>query len=133
MSTDPAEDSSAVLCVENEEDVRDILCRRFRSVGVDAECVNSCADALTALKRRRFAAVVLDLGMSPIDGKTCGGYIHTLYPAIPLVAFTGYPEVADEARLLKENGFVKRYVKGRDDHMMIEDVRRMVSGKEVSA
>jgi CheY-like chemotaxis protein len=113
------------LVVENEADVRDVLCLRFRGEGVGAECVSCCADALNLLKHREFAAVVLDLGMSPIDGQTCGSYIHTLYPLLPLVAFTGYPEAADEARLLKENGFVGRYVKGRDDDRMVEDVCRI--------
>lgn len=121
---------SGVLVVENEDDIRTWLCRAFADSGADAVGVGCCSAALDALKGRRFAAAVLDLGMSPIDGKTCGGYIHTLYPDLALVAFTGYPEAADEARIMREHGFLRRYVKGRDEGVLIEEVLRLVR-KEV--
>ena len=117
--------SSRVLLLENERDIREMLGRRIEGLGLVAVCVPCCNDALSALKEHRFAAAVLDLGMSPIDGKTCGGYIHTLYPDLPLLAYTGYPEAAGEERVMAENGFRWRFVKGRDDERMVEELVRL--------
>jgi CheY-like chemotaxis protein len=107
--------SPAVLVVENEEDVRLMLCRMFEGLGAEAVCVSGCADAMQALKSRPFDAAVVDLGMSPIDGRTCGGYIHTLYPSLLLIAYTAYEEAAEGAARLSEYGFSHYFCKGRDE------------------
>jgi DNA-binding NtrC family response regulator len=125
--TESGSRSGLVLLIENEDDIRKGLGWRFVSEGLEAVCVATCAEALRELKKQQFAVAVLDLGMSPIDGKTCGGYIHTLYPRLPLVAYTGYPEVAEEAAIMREHGFVRRFIKP-DDEGLIDGLRRIVRG-----
>lgn len=111
----------AVLVVENDADVRDMLRERFRRMGLEPVCVSSCGEALEALKGARFALAVVDLGMSPIDGRTCGGYVNVLYPTLPLLAYTAYAEAADAPL----EGFSACYVKGRDERLLLERVAQL--------
>jgi CheY-like chemotaxis protein len=123
ISTRKGRRKMSLLIVDNEPEMLELLCTYFRHAGIGAVCVSSCSEGLEALKRDpHLKAAILDLGMSPIDGVTCGGHMKTLYPQIHLYAFTAYSEEVHSDSTLRDAGFEKCYRKSVDDLRMVEEV-----------
>jgi CheY-like chemotaxis protein len=94
-------ETARLLLVDDDQDNLDvlmvILSATYRVVGY------GCAsDALTALEAVKPDLVVLDIGMSPIDGLQCLKAIRAVpgYGSIPAVALTAYAGAAERKTFL---------------------------------
>jgi CheY-like chemotaxis protein len=88
-------ETARLLLVDDDQDNLDVLTfilgEKYRVVG------HRCAsDALTALEAAKPDLVVLDIGMSPVDGMQCLQAIRAVagYGSIPAVALTAYASEA---------------------------------------
>jgi CheY-like chemotaxis protein len=109
-------ETARLLLVDDDQDNLDvlmvILSAKYRVVGY------GCAsDALTALEAARPDLVVLDIGMSPIDGLQCLKAIRAVpgYASIPAVALTAYAREAERKTFL-DAGFQAVVTKPILDH-----------------
>jgi CheY-like chemotaxis protein len=120
--------TNKVLFCENEADIREMVCRMFEAVGVEAVCAADCHAAMREMEWGNFRVAVLDLGMSPVDGLTCGGYLKALHPSLTLVAYTAYSEAVQPADVLRRAGFSRCYRKGVDDVRFVREVAELCGG-----
>ncbi len=85
----------------------------LRKLGYQVEVVGNGAEALEALKRRRYALVLMDVQMPVMDGYEAVRRLRApgsgvLDPQIPVVALTAHAMAGDRERCL---------VAGMDDYL----------------
>ena len=88
----------AVLIVDDEPAVRELLSRFVEQGGFRAIAVEHPADALALLESERRVALVLSDVRMPMtrDGVAFIRTVRRRWPALPLAAVTGYPADLDE-------------------------------------
>ena len=97
----PMGESIMVLVVEDHVDTLEV----FRIVLGEWFCVVGCAsasEALRVLRTVRPDVVMLDIGMTPVDGLECLEAIRSMpgYEGLPAVAVTAHAREADRRRFL---------------------------------
>lgn len=119
-------DCRRLLFADNDDDMREMVAHLFKARGVAVLGVSGCESGLRALKRGGICLVLLDLGMSPIDGLTCGQTIKVLYPNLPVYAYTAYQKAVYPPKRLLEHGFDGIYQKGMEDLKMIDEISELM-------
>ena len=82
-----------VLVVEDDPDLREAVRDTLEVAGQEVVAVDSGPAALAEIARRRFALVVSDVRMSPMDGITLLKAIREVQPQLPVLLMTAYAEV----------------------------------------
>lgn len=83
------------LVIEDDLDIRDLLCLILSGAGFDVHAEATGAAGLRAAKRLDLALITLDLGLPDLDGHDVARQIRTLSKA-PLLMITAYTEPSDE-------------------------------------
>ena len=91
----PDRDSAAVLIVEDDQSVRDILIELFAVDGTDVTAVATLDEAKRALGRQTYELIVTDLNLA---GKRDGGLqvmaaAGLLSTDAPIIVLTAFPDV----------------------------------------
>jgi CheY-like chemotaxis protein len=87
---EPPDDAPArILVVDDNEDVRDIVCYVLTELGYVTEPARDGADALDRFRPGRYRLVVTDLGMPTMNGLQLACRLRALEPAIPILMFSG--------------------------------------------
>jgi CheY-like chemotaxis protein len=89
--TAPIEPRLPVLIVDDDIDLRELLRQMIAREGHEVEEASSGSEALSALHRRQFGHVLLDLHM-PEGGMETASAIARAHPDTVVVLMTGYPE-----------------------------------------
>ena len=91
----------------------------------------SAAEAIAAIETARPDALVLDIGMGPVDGVQCLEAIRGIpgYREVPAVAVTGFARKVERQRLL-ERGFQAVFVKPIFD---LEELVALIHGLATGA
>ncbi|HAL55638.1 MAG TPA: hypothetical protein DCP63_03935 [Bacteroidetes bacterium] len=80
-----------VLVVDDEEHVGEVIGGMLKDLGYKVTVVNSGAEALAAMgKRKRFDAVVLDMNMPAMGGRDAFYKLKGLHPDLRVIISTGY-------------------------------------------
>ena len=92
-------DQPAVLLVEDDQSIRDILVELFDVEGTDVTAVATLADAKQALGRRTYDLIVTDLNLA---GKRDGGLqvmaaAGLLSTDAPIIVLTAFPDEANRS------------------------------------
>ncbi len=82
-----------ILLVDDEREFVKILSERLKFRGIEVDVAFSGEDALTAIKRQKVDAVVLDVRMPGIDGIETLREIKTIAPQTPVILLTGHASV----------------------------------------
>lgn len=82
-----------ILVVEDDPDLREAVRDTLEVAGEQVVAVDSGPAALSKLETRRFALVVSDVRMSPMDGIELLKAIRELHPQLPVLLMTAYAEV----------------------------------------
>src|SRR5918997_6479793 len=95
----PAADSAALLIVEDDQSVRDILIELFTVDGTDVTAVGTLDEAKRALGRQTFELIVTDLNLA---GKRDGGLqvmaaAGLLSTDAPIIVLTAFPDEANRS------------------------------------
>jgi DNA-binding response OmpR family regulator len=97
-----------VLAVDDEticlRGLRRVFGRRFRSLDTAA----SADEALRALEKKRYDAVILDVVMPERDGIACCALMRERYPWLAIVMLSGYDRTDDK---------VDAFTAGADDYL----------------
>jgi CheY-like chemotaxis protein len=84
-----------VLVVEDDEDVRTVICLILSEAGYNVYEAADGLEALNALKKRRYDAVLTDYHMPKMDGLELLDLVQAMWPHTPVI-------VASSDRLLSE-------------------------------
>jgi DNA-binding NtrC family response regulator len=92
--------TGSILVVDDDPETREMVVALLREEGLDARSVASVDEALEALRREDFEAILSDIQMPAKDGFTLLGEVRVHWNSIPVVLMTsfGSEETADEAR-----------------------------------
>ena len=101
-AAEPAADAT-ILVVEDDESNRHLLVRQLARLGYTAHCLGSGLEAIAALERHPYAAVLMDCRMPGMDGVATTKLIREREPASDrhvIIAITADAQPRDRARCL---------------------------------
>jgi two-component system response regulator QseB len=87
--------AAAVLVVEDDADVRDMLVRILTDAGFAVDAVADGQRGLHYALTRRYAAMVIDRGLPAIDGVDLVGRLRRQRIATPIMLLTAYGSITD--------------------------------------
>jgi PAS domain S-box-containing protein len=97
-----------VVVVDDEPDVRDIICVSLQHLGADVVASSSAAEAFLAVQQHLPHVLVSDVGMPGEDGYKLLQQLRSLAPEqggdVPAIALTAYARTEDRIRALS-SGF----------------------------
>lgn len=119
---------SRLLLVEDDPAVAAGLTALLECEGFDVSVAGTGGEALELIRRGRPDAVILDVGLPDMDGRTVFAGIARLYPRLPIVFSTGH---SDRSQLEE---FVSRphvgyLMKPYDGAALIEELTRTMAGE----
>ena len=79
-----------VLVIDDEESVRDILCRMLKVKGHQVAVASNGEEGIERFRTEPFDLVITDLGMPKISGWEVGKTIKGINPKVPIVMITGW-------------------------------------------
>jgi CheY-like chemotaxis protein len=91
-----------ILVVDDEEDVRVLVCRILRDMGYEVESAAHGKEALEKVSAQRVDLMILDLMMPGVDGWGVLASLRTLSSPPPVVVMTALADYATFARVVKE-------------------------------
>ncbi len=113
-----------ILLVEDNDDVREVLCQALEGAGHETECVGSLGEARAVLRTRPVDAVVTDVRLP--DGKGYELMSAAQAAHIPVILVTGHFEEAQG----RETPGVLRLMKPFPLDRLVAEVERVIDGGE---
>jgi CheY-like chemotaxis protein len=116
-----AEIKRRVLVVDDNVDAAEVMAKLLRKFGHTVFVASTPFEAIETVSREPLDIALLDIGLPEMSGYELGRRLRAMKPAtpLPLVAITGYGQVDDLNRSLRE-GFVAHLVKP----VMLDDLHR---------
>jgi DNA-binding NtrC family response regulator len=108
-----------VLCIDDEESMRQFLALLLEAEGYEVAVVESGADAVSRIERESFDVAIADLRMPGVDGLTLLDSLQAKNPELPVVILTAYgsPAVAEEA--MRRGAFQVVEKSGRNEEIVL--------------
>ena len=95
-----------ILLVEDDDNLRLLYRLRLEQVGYEIVAAVTGAQALNAIAREKFDAVVLDLGLPDYSGLQVLEVIASRQPHLPVIIHTGYELWGDDFRSWAASAYV---------------------------
>jgi len=121
-----------VLVVDDKQIMRESLHETLRRAGHDAACCGSGAEALGALERDDFEAVITDLKMPEMTGIDLMRQVREVRGDVPVIVMTAYGAVGSAVEAMKNGAFdyVEKPFKANEIEQIVE--RAIVHRKDGS-
>ena len=87
-----------VLCVDDDEDSREMLSMVLKFRQIDTKGVGTAAQALSLIEAERFDLYLLDAWLPDLDGFELCRRLRELDPQTPILFFSGAAYDADKQR-----------------------------------
>jgi two-component system response regulator HydG len=101
--------ATRILLVDDEEDLRETLGVLLEREELEVTTVSSGAEAIAALRERRFDLVVTDMRMPGMDGADTITALRAIDPTVRVIVATAYgPEALAERRLRGASAIIKK-------------------------
>jgi DNA-binding response OmpR family regulator len=97
----PANCRARVLCVDDNDDSREMLCLLLRSSGIEVKAVATADQALSSIQIERFDLYLLDAWLPDLDGFELCRRIRRRLPHTPILFFSGAAYETDKQRGLE--------------------------------
>ena len=117
--------SERILVVDDEEHVREMICRMLESLGYGVEFVESGQEALDLVKKDEpFDVVILDMNMPTMSGKETFFKLKEIKPDMRVIISTGYSNASLEPTPLKDlvDGFLQKPYQMEELSKVLRDV-----------
>ena len=108
---------SKVLCVDNDEDSREMLSTLLGLSRIEAKAIGTASEALSLIQVERFDLYTLDAWLPKVDGFELCRRMRNFDPHTPILFFSGAPDEAD-----RQKGFEA----GADDYVIKPDIEGLV-------
>jgi len=100
-------DTFRILVVDDEALTRESTADFLRSEGHEVVEADGAFNALRLIGCGDIDLVVMDIQMPEVDGIEATRQLHSLSPSLPVLAFTGSPELLRETHGLFQGVFAK--------------------------
>jgi two-component system, NtrC family, response regulator AtoC len=94
-----------LLIVDDEEDLRDTLLRRFQQLGASACAAASGEEALAKAKEERFDVALLDLHLPGMSGLDLLGHLKEQQPDLEAILLTAHSSVETAIQAMKQGAY----------------------------
>jgi CheY-like chemotaxis protein len=91
-----------ILVIDDDASDRDLLAAVLTKRGYEVILADNGGTGLMLCHRRTPDAVVLDLNMPGIDGRSILRQLRTLHPTLPVVVFSGHSTEEIEQEMLNQ-------------------------------
>lgn len=99
------EPGQAILVVDDDPDIREALRDSLEHDGYRVETAEAGEPAIECVRRTRFGAVLLDVGLPDVDGLTVLRSLHEIEPSLPVVIFTAFTSYENTVGSLSKGAF----------------------------
>jgi CheY-like chemotaxis protein len=82
--------NAAILVVDDEADIRELLSRHFRYLGYEVETASHGKEALERLAATKIDILISDIMMPEMNGVELLKHVRAHYPMIRPIMITGY-------------------------------------------
>lgn len=123
---------TAILLVDDSPSNRLVLKSILTAAGYTVDLASDGLEALTAVRQKAYAAVLMDLAMPNMDGITAAKEIRNLpglLARVPLIALTAYVSAADQ-KTCQEAGFNEFLSKPIRDKDLLTALSRVLGVQE---
>jgi CheY-like chemotaxis protein len=111
-------DRPRALVVDDAPDVTEMIALLLKYAGYDVVTVYSGPQALAAVQREQFDALISDIGMPGMNGYELAEQVRALpgYERVPMIAVTGFTMYDDRDRALASgfNAFLTKPISPND-------------------
>src|SRR5579884_1818392 len=91
MNTQTASGGAAsVLVVDDDVDIREAIKDMLEHEGYVVDTVSTGNEGINCVRRRRYSAVLLDIGLPDRDGHSVLNEVHEVDPQLPVIILTGH-------------------------------------------
>lgn len=99
--------SSDILVIDDEADIRDLVCGILEDVGHHVRGARDADEALDGLRRRRPALVVLDIWLqgSRIDGLDLLTLLKEIDPDLPVIVISGHGTIETAVSAIRKGAY----------------------------
>ena len=99
--------SSDILVIDDEADIRDLVCGILEDVGHHVRGARDADEALDALRRRRPSLVVLDIWLqgSRIDGLDLLTLLKDIDPDLPVIVISGHGTIETAVSAIRKGAY----------------------------
>lgn len=94
-------ESITILVVDNDEDVREGLCRILSHAGYTVDVAANGMEALAYVKHRSCQLVITDILMPGMDGLTLLERLRELRPSLPVLLITAFGDWGSYSRAVE--------------------------------
>lgn len=121
----PIQPRARVLCVDNDEDSREMLSTLLKFYRFEAETVATAAQALSLIQAERFDLYLLEARLPGLDGFELCRRMHDVDPRTPILFFSGAAYEADKKRGIEAGATA--YVSKTDVDGLLGRISQLVS------
>jgi len=119
-----------VLCVEDDEDAREMLSELLKFSLIETRSVGTAAQALSLVQAEHFDLLLLDTWLPDLDGVELCRRVRVLDPHTPVLFYSGAAFDDDKKRAIEAGATA--YVAKPDVDRLLESVRELVSPARAS-
>jgi len=120
-----------VLCVDDDEDSREMLSTLLKFWRIETKAVGTAAQALSLIQAERFDLYLLDAWLPDLDGFELCRRMRDFDPHTPILFFSGAAYDADKERGLEAGA--NAYVIKPDVDGLVGSITQFVSHAESAA
>lgn len=120
----PIQPHVRVLCVDSDEDSREMLSALLKSYRLETETVETGAQALSLIQAERFDLYLLETRLSGLDGFELCRRMRDVDPHTPILFFSGAAYEADKKRGIEAGATV--YVSKPDVYDLLGRISQLV-------
>jgi DNA-binding response OmpR family regulator len=128
MSSNPR---PRVLCVDDDEDSREMLSTLLRFSRIETKAVGTAAQALSLIQAERFDLYLLDAWLPDLDGFELCRRMRDFDPHTPILFFSGAAHEADKKRGIEAGA--NAYVTKPDVDGLVGSITQFVSYAQSAA
>ncbi len=127
----PSDLYPTVLCVDDDEDSREMLGLLLKFWRIETKAVGTAAQALSLIQAERFDLYLLDTLLPDLDGFELCRRMRSFDPDTPILFFSGAAYETDKQKGIEAGA--NAYVAKPDVEGVLGHIRQFVSQKQESA
>ncbi len=119
-----------ILVVDDEANLRRTVARVLQRAGFEVTTASSGSEGMALLAAQPFHLVYMDIRMPDMNGLEALKSIHAMYPQLPVILFTGQPDLNSAVSALR-HGAMDYLQKPLKPELLIERARTVLGKLEL--